>query len=124
MNENLNERYKAEEQNKPQPPAIGGIFFIAMGGIALLAASGVTIAGRSPWMLFGLLPAIWIVWTAYQRYEANGRRLTRGVLAILIWCLIPLAFVVAGFAGLQTSVIWPLAIILTGLCLLIIRPGK
>ena len=124
MNENLNERYKAEEQNKPQPPAIGGIFFIAMGSIALLAASGVTIAGRSPWMLFGLLPAIWIVWSAYQRYEANGRRLTRGVLAILIWCLIPFAFVVAGFAGLQTSVIWPLAIILTGLCLLIIRPGK
>lgn len=124
MNDDVNKTLKAEEHKRARQTAIGGIFLIGMGGVALLAVSGFTIGGRSPWILFGLLPVVWIMYAAYQRYEANGRRVSRQVINMLIWGLFPFAFVVASILGLQASLIWPVAIILTGLGLLIARPEK
>lgn len=100
---------------------VGGIFMILMGGVALLAVSGVEVLGRSPWMLFALLPVFWIVATAYNKYVENGRKINRQVAAILVFGLIPFAYILFPMLGLSVNILWPMTMIFIGLGIILFR---
>ena len=73
-----------KESEAKRSNMVGGIFMVLMGGVALLAVSGVELFGRSPWILFALLPIFWIVTAAYNKYVENGRQINRQVVFILL----------------------------------------
>ena len=91
---------------------MGGLF-IFIGGIFLLSNSGVSIMGHSLWHLMALVPIFWIGMAAYKRYKEDGR-ITGRVLSILVFGLIPFAYVGASILGLNMAAIWPVGIIVAG----------
>lgn len=99
-----------------------GAFMIFAGVIFLMATSGITIAGRSPWMLVGLLPVFWIGLTAYRCYKEEGG-LTRRVFSIAVFAVLPFAYMVAMVLGYSISGLWPLGIIVVGVSF-ILRSGR
>jgi hypothetical protein len=122
--DNMKQETYLEQENGGTPKAhqaAGGLFLIVIGGIFMLNASGVEIMGRSPVILLALLPILGISYGAWRRYEANGRRFSREVFAILVWGLFPFAFIVAAIFGINTALIWPLALIAMGLGIVLFR---
>lgn len=100
-----------------------GPFMILIGALFLMGTSGMTIGGYSPSMLIGLLPVYLIGVSAYRRYKAEGR-LSRGVLGIAVFAVLPLAFMVAMALGYSISGLWPLGIIVVGVSFLLLGGGK
>ena len=100
---------------------VGGIFMIFMGGMALLAFSGVEVFGRSPWILFALLPIFWIVTAAYNKYVENGRKINKEVAFILSFGLIPFAYILFPMLELSVNVLWPMTMIFIGLGIILFR---
>lgn len=95
-----------------------GAFMVFAGAIFLMGTSGITLAGHSPWMLVGLLPAYWIGVTAYRRYQEDGR-LTRRVFSIAVFGVLPLVYTGALALGYSISGLWPLGIIAVGVSILL-----
>jgi hypothetical protein len=125
MNNEPNQELKNQEKeavaNKNN--IMVGISMLLIGGIALLSVSGIEILGRSPWMLVALLPVGWIILAAYNKYVENGRKLNKHVAAILLFGLIPFAYILFPILGLPVNVLWPMSIIFIGLCFVLFR-GK
>ena len=101
----------------------GGLFLILLGGIFLLGQSGVKIMGQSPWMLFALMPVFWIVAAAWRQYVENGRQLNRKIVALLTWGLFPFIYVAAALFGFNAALIWPLALVFTGIGIIFYQRG-
>ena len=119
---------KQEYNEAPLPFALGdqllsGGFLVIMGGIFLLGTLDVTIFGRSAWWLVALLPVYWIAVHAYRTYQRDGR-FSRRVFAILVWSLLPFAYIIAAAQGWDMGAIWPLGIIAVGVSMLIFRSNK
>ena len=108
------ELFKEIEQNRK----LTGAFLIIMGGIFFLGMSGGTILGLSPWMFMALLPLYWIGAMAYRRYREDGR-VSRRVFAILIWAVLPFAYMGAAFFGINVSGLWPIGIVAVGVSILL-----
>lgn len=96
-----------------------GAFMIFIGAIFLMATSGITIGGHSPSMLLALLPIFWIGVSAYRRYQADGR-LTRRVVSIAVFAVLPFAYIAAMALGYSISGLWPLGIIVVGVSFLLL----
>jgi hypothetical protein len=100
-----------------------GVFMIFIGAIFLMGVSGITIAGHSPSMLLALVPIYWIGVAAYRRYQEEGR-LTRRVLSIAVFALLPFAYLAAMVLGYSISGLWPLGIIIVGVSFLLLGSRK
>lgn len=100
-----------------------GPFMIFIGAIFLMGTSGITIAGHSPSMLLALLPIYWIGMSAYRRYKEDGR-LTRGVISIAVFAVLPFAYMAAMALGYSISGLWPLGIIIVGVSFLLLSRSK
>lgn len=100
-----------------------GLSIMLVGGIVLLNASGIEILGRSPSMLMALLPIGWIIMAAYNKYLENGRKLNKHVAVILLFALIPFAYMLFPILGLSVNLLWPMSMIFIGLCFVLLR-GK
>lgn len=98
-------------------------FMLFVGAIFLMGTSGITFGGYSPSMLIGLLPIYLIGVAAYSRYKAQGR-LSRRVLGIAVFAVLPLAYMVAMALGYTVSGLWPLGIIVVGVSFLLLGGGK
>ena len=96
-----------------------GVLMILVGAIFLLGTSGITFAGHSPSMLLALVPILWIGMSAYRRYKEDGR-LTRRVLSIAVFALLPFAFIAAMALGYSISGLWPLGIIIVGISFILL----
>ncbi len=96
-----------------------GALMILLGAIFLMGTSGITIAGRSPSMLIALVPIFWIGVAAYRRYEADGR-LSRRVVSIAVFAVLPFAYLAAMVLGYSVSGLWPLGIIIVGVSFLLV----
>lgn len=96
---------------------------IFMGAIFLMATSGITIAGHSPSMLIALLPIYLIGVSAYRRYQEDGH-LTRRVIGIAVFALLPFAYMAAMALGYPVSGLWPLGIIVVGISFLLVGGRK
>lgn len=103
--------------------SVMGGFLIFMGVIFFLGMSGVTVFGHSAWMLVALLPVYWIVVTAYRRYQLEGRS-SRAVFSILLFGLLPFAYIAAFILGINVSTIWPIGLIVTGAGYILFGMGK
>lgn len=112
------ESFDSLELFKEYESKLAGVFLIIMGGIFFLGMSGVTILGLSPWMFMALLPLYWIGAVAYRRYRKDGR-VSRRVLSILIWAVLPFAYMGAAFFGIDVSKLWPLGIVAVGISILL-----
>lgn len=95
-----------------------GVSMILAGVIFLMGTSGITIGGHSPSMLLALFPIVWIAVAAYKRYQADGR-LTRGVVSIAVFAVLPFAYLAAMALGYSISGLWPLGIIVVGVSVLL-----
>lgn len=111
----LNERFWGQK--------LAGGFSIFMGVIFLLGVMDVTILGLNAWWLVALLPIYWIVAISWKHYQQDGG-FSRRVFAILIWGLLPFAYVAASALGYDTGAIWPLGIILAGVGMLLYGSGR
>lgn len=100
-----------------------GAFMIFIGAIFLMGTAGITIGGHSPWMLIALVPIYWIGMSAYRRYQKEGR-LTRRVLSIAVFAVLPFAYMAAMTLGYSISGLWPLGIIVVGVSFLLFGSGK
>jgi hypothetical protein len=100
-----------------------GALMVLMGAIFLMGTSGITIAGRSPSMLIGLVPVLWIGLSAYRRYQQDGR-LTRRVVGIAVFAALPLAYMAAMALGYSVSGLWPLGLIAVGVAFILFRGSK
>lgn len=100
-----------------------GALMILAGVIFLMGTAGITIGGYSPSMLLALFPIFWIGASAYSSYKEDGR-LTRRVLSIAVFALLPLAFIAAMVLGYSISGLWPLGIIFVGVSLLLLGGRK
>lgn len=96
-----------------------GASMILAGVIFLLGTSGITIGGHSPSMLLALFPIIWIAVAAYRRYQEDGR-LTRRVVSIAVFAVLPFAYIAAMALGYSISGLWPLGIIVVGVSFLLL----
>jgi hypothetical protein len=125
MNNDLNQELKNQEKDVAanMNNIMVGISMMLIGGIALLSISGIEILGRSPWMLMALLPVGWIIMAAYNKYLENGRKLNKHVAVILLFALIPFAYMLFPILGLSVNVLWPMSMIFIGLCFVLLR-GK
>lgn len=119
------ESYKEHAEFAQEPFGIGqsdqvfaGGFMLLMGGIFLLGSLDITVFGRSAWWLVPLLPIYWILIVAYRSYRQDGR-FSRRVFAILIWALLPFAYILAAPLGFDAGAIWPLGIIAVGVGMLL-----
>jgi hypothetical protein len=123
MNDETIQEFKNQEKETEPKRAnvFSGIFMILMGGIAMLAFSGIEIFGRSPWILFALLPTFWIVTAAYNKYQENGRQINRQVLSILVFGLVPFAYILFPILGLPVNILWPMTMIFIGLGIILFR---
>jgi hypothetical protein len=101
---------------------LGG-FIIVMGVIMLLGATGISIAGTSPWLLFALLPVYWIVATAHRHFKEDGR-VSRRVVSLLAFGLLPFAYVGGAILGLNVAAIWPIGLIVVGASFILFGSGK
>jgi hypothetical protein len=100
-----------------------GPFMVLTGVIFLMGTSGITIAGHSAWVLVGLMPIYWIGVSAYGRYQEDGR-LTRRVISIAVFAVLPLAYMAAMVLGYSISSLWPLGIITVGVSLILVGSSK
>jgi hypothetical protein len=100
-----------------------GALMVFTGAIFLMGTSGITIGGHSPSMLIALVPIFWIGVSAYRRYQEDGR-LTRRVLSIAIFAVLPFAYMAAMALGYSVSGLWPLGIIAVGVSLLLSRGSQ
>lgn len=100
-----------------------GAFMVFMGAIFLMGAFGITFAGRSPWVLMALLPVYWIGMAAYRCYQEEGR-LTRRVIGIAIFAVLPLTYMTALVLGYPVSGLWPLSIIAVGVAFILLGSSK
>ncbi|MBE2223038.1 MAG: hypothetical protein IAF02_15950 [Anaerolineae bacterium] len=120
--ETIQEFKNQEKESAPKRTnALGGIFMIFMGGMALLALSGVEVFGRSPWILFALLPLFWIVAAAYNKYVENGRKIDKQMVFTLSFGLIPVAYILFPMLELSVNVLWPMTMIFIGLGIILFR---
>jgi len=88
-----------------------------MGLIFLLGISDRSILGFSPWHLMGLIPIYWIVANVYRHYKTEGR-ITPYILIPLLFILFPIGFVAASILGFDVYKLWPLVLIVCGICVL------
>ncbi len=100
-----------------------GAFMILAGVIFLMGTSGITIAGHSPSMLLALFPIYWIGVSAYRYYKEDGR-LTRRVISIAVFAVLPFAYMAAMVLGYSISGLWPLGIIIVGVSFLLLSRSK
>ncbi len=100
-----------------------GAFMIFIGAIFLMGTAGITIGGHSPSMLLALVPIFWIAVAAYRRYQQDGR-LTRRVVSIAVFAVLPFAFMAAMALGYSISGLWPLGIIVVGVSVLLLGGSK
>ena len=100
-----------------------GAFMIFIGAIFLMGTAGITIGGHSPSMLLALVPIFWIAVAAYRRYQQDGR-LTRRVVSIAVFAVLPFAFIAAMALGYSISGLWPLGIIVVGVSVLLLGGSK
>mgnify|MGYP001354266597 CR=1 FL=1 len=100
-----------------------GAFMILAGVIFLMGTAGITIAGHSPSMLLALFPIYWIGVSAYRRYKEDGR-LTRRVISIAVFAVLPFAYMAAMVLGYSISGLWPLGIIIVGVSFLLLSRSK
>ena len=96
-----------------------GAFMIFIGAIFLMGTAGITIAGHSPSMLLALFPIYWIGVSAHRRYKEDGR-LSRRVISIAVFAVLPFAFMAAMVLGYSISGLWPLGIIVVGVSFLLL----
>ncbi len=117
MKHELND-FDVEKENRNHDEnwgRLGGVFMIAIGGIFLLSQSGISLFGQNPGVLFAMLPVIGVSIGAWRMYVGNGRQFSRQLFYLLLWGLMPFAYISASFLDLNTSLIWPFAIILMGI---------
>jgi hypothetical protein len=100
-----------------------GPFMVFIGAIFLMGTAGITIGGFSPSMLIALVPIYLIGLAAYRRYKEDGR-LTRRVLSIAVFAVLPFAFMAAMVLGYSISGLWPLGIIVVGVSFVLLGGGK
>ena len=100
-----------------------GVLMVFVGAIFLMGTSGITIGGYSPSLLIGLVPVFWIAVAAYRRYQAEGA-ITRGVLSIAVFAVLPFAFMAAMVLGYSVSGLWPLGAIVAGVSFILFRGIK
>lgn len=100
-----------------------GAFMLFVGAIFLMSVSGITIGGHSPSLLLGLVAVFWIGAAAYRRYKEDGR-LSRRVLSIAIFALLPISYMAAMALGYSISGLWPLGIIAVGVSLILLGGSR
>jgi hypothetical protein len=100
-----------------------GALMVLAGAIFLMGTLGLTIGGHSPSMLLALFPIYWIGVSAYRRYQADGR-LSRRVLSIAVFAVLPLAFMAAMALGYSVSGLWPLGAIVAGVSFILLGGRK
>lgn len=100
-----------------------GPFLLFAGVIFLMGTAGITFGGYSPSMLIGLAPIYLIGVSAYRRYQADGR-LTRRVLGIAVYAVLPIAYMAAMALGYSISGLWPLGAIVVGVSFILLSSSK
>ncbi len=113
---------KRFKEDKERGNLMGG-FFIVMGAIFFLGLTDVSILGYSPWLLMALLPVYWIGVMAYKRYKGDGR-VSRSVFSILVFSLIPYAYIAAAVLGFNVAAIWAVGLIATGAAFILFGNSK
>ena len=103
---------KPFKEEKERGKWMGG-FFIIMGAIFFLGLTETSILGYSPWLLMALLPVYWIGVLAYKRYKEDGR-VSHSVFSILVFGLVPYAYIAAAVLGFNVGAIWALSVIAIG----------
>lgn len=114
---------KQETVARPDAGKRMGVLMIFVGAIFLMGTSGITFAGHSPWMLMALVPVYWIAMSAYGQYKEDGR-LTRRVLSIAVFAVLPLAYMITMALGSSISGLWPLGVIVVGVSFLLLGSRK
>ena len=119
-----NESYESPELFKHEDSTkwTGG-FLLLMGLIFFAGMSHISIFGVSAWVLVALLPVYWIGVYAYKRYQEDGYA-SRRVFSILVWGLLPFAFIAAVFMGFNAGALWPIGLIAVGVAYIIYGTGK
>jgi hypothetical protein len=74
-------------------------------------------------MLIALVPIFLIFMAAYRRYREDGR-LTRRVVSIAIFSVLPIAYLAAMALGYSVSGMWPLGAIVAGISFLLYSSRK
>ncbi len=92
---------------------------IFAGVIFFMATSGFTIGGYSPTMLIALVPIYWIGVAAHRRYRQDGR-ISRRVVGIAVFAVLPFVFMAAVALGYGISDLWPLGIIVAGVSFILL----
>ncbi len=113
---------KSIKEEKERGKLMGG-FFIIMGAIYFLGLTEVSILGYSPWLLMALLPVYWIGVMAYKRFKEDGR-VSRRVFTILVFCLLPYAYIAAAVLGFNVAAVWALSVIAIGVSFILFGKGK
>ncbi len=99
-----------------------GVLMVFIGVLFLLGTAGIRFGGRSPSLLIGLLPVYLIGAAAYQRYREDGG-LSRHVLSIAVFAVLPLGLMAAMMLGYSISGLWPLGVIVVGVSF-VLRGGR
>ena len=115
-----NQSLKVDNVVENNHDRMGGVILVLMGGIFLLGMSGATVLGFSPWILMAFLPAFWIG-VAAVRAHRQEQRITGHVAAMLLFGLMPFAYIFGGQLGLNVGAIWPVGLIGMGLIVLFFR---
>lgn len=97
---------------------VGGAALIAFGVIIMLQHMGL-IQLHNWWALFILIPALGSFATAYGAYRTNGGHLNSMARGSIIGGLVFTAIAAAFLFNLNSSLFWPVLLILAGIGLLI-----
>jgi hypothetical protein len=94
-------------------PWIGGVILIVLGVVFLLQNFGWQLP-KNWWAAFILIPAAGSLMAARRNYEANGGRLTGGVIGPGVAGIVFVVMAVALFLGVEWGAFWPIILILVG----------
>lgn len=100
-----------------------GPLLVLMGVIFLMGTSGITIGGYSPTLLIGLAPIILIGAAAHRQYKVEGR-VSRRVLGIAVFAVLPFVVMAAMALGHSISGLWPLGAIVVGVSFILFGSGE
>lgn len=117
---------RAEEQPSRQPgagrrgsAAWGGIALIVLGSYFFLMSADVVSGNFNWWAIFILMPALSMLYGAWQLFRNSGGQLTYAVRNTLIPGLVTLLVAVMFLFNLDWSIYWPLFIVVPALGVLL-----
>jgi hypothetical protein len=125
----INELKETEKQNNghnenwrgPVTPWAAGVFMILLGGVFLVNMNDLFDMGSSRWAIWLLIPAYWVVISAWSAFHSDSPDARSKSLTILLFGLMPFAFAALPALGFNAQFIAPLVLIVIGLSMIIRR---